>query len=80
MAASSYHLSAKVQKKTARAASSASNVLIGGGNHMQIRIGYELIYNFPRPTPMILTLSIHYSRASDLIIPDHLTTDPPIPI
>lgn len=47
---------------------------------MQIRLGYELIYNFPQPTPMILTLSIHYSRASDLIIPDYLTTDPPIPI
>jgi transglutaminase-like putative cysteine protease len=29
---------------------------------------------------MILALSIHYSRASDIIIPDHLTTDPSIPI
>ncbi len=47
---------------------------------MQIRLGYQLIYNFPQPTPMILTLNIHYSRTSDLIIPDYLTTDPPIPI
>ena len=47
---------------------------------MQIRLGYELIYNFPQPTPMILALSIHYSRTSDLIIPDYLTTDPPVPI
>jgi transglutaminase-like putative cysteine protease len=47
---------------------------------MQIRLGYELIYSFPQPTPMILALSIHYSRASDIIIPDYLTTDPPIPI
>jgi len=47
---------------------------------MQIRLGYELIYNFPQPTPMILALSIHYSRASDIIIPDYLTTDPPVPI
>lgn len=47
---------------------------------MQIRLGYELIYNFPQPTPLILTLSIHYSRASDLIIPDYLTTDPPVPM
>jgi transglutaminase-like putative cysteine protease len=47
---------------------------------MQIRLGYELIYNFPQPTPMILALNIHYSRASDIIVPDYLTTDPPIRI
>ena len=47
---------------------------------MKIRIGYELIYNCPQPTPMILTLSVHYTRASDIIIPDYLITDPPIPI
>jgi len=29
---------------------------------------------------MILALSVHYSRASDVIIPDYLTTDPPVPI
>src|ERR1700678_1758575 len=47
---------------------------------MQIRLGYELNYSFPQPTPMILALSIHYSRASDLIIPDYVTTDPATPI
>jgi transglutaminase-like putative cysteine protease len=47
---------------------------------MQIRLGYELIYDFPQPTPMILALTIHYSRASDIIIPDYLTTDPSVPI
>jgi transglutaminase-like putative cysteine protease len=47
---------------------------------LQIRLGYELNYSFPQPTPMILALSIHYSRASDIIIPDHLTTDPAVPI
>ena len=47
---------------------------------MQIRLGYEIIYNVPQPTPMILALSIYFSRASDIIIPDLLTTDPPIPI
>jgi len=47
---------------------------------MQIRLGYELIYSLPQPTPMILALSIHYSRASDIIIPDYLTTDPAVPI
>ena len=47
---------------------------------MQIRLGYELVYSFPQPTPMILALSIHYSRASDVIIPDYLTTDPAVPV
>ncbi len=47
---------------------------------MNIRLGYELIYNLPQPTPMILALNIHYSRASDIIIPDYLTTDPPVTI
>lgn len=45
---------------------------------MKIRIGYELIYDCPQPTPMILTLSVHYTRVSDLIIPDHLVTDPSV--
>jgi hypothetical protein len=43
---------------------------------MQIRLGYELNYNLPQTTPMMLALSIHYSRASDMIIPDHLVADP----
>jgi transglutaminase-like putative cysteine protease len=29
---------------------------------------------------MLLTLSIHYSRASDIIITDHLTTEPYVPV
>src|SRR5665213_354465 len=47
---------------------------------MQIRVGYELIYDCLQPTPMILTLNVHYSRASDLVVPDNMTTDPPVPI
>lgn len=47
---------------------------------MQLRVGYELIYDCPQPTPMILTLNIHYSRASDIVVPDHLITNPSIPI
>jgi transglutaminase-like putative cysteine protease len=47
---------------------------------VQIRLGYELNYILPQSTPMMLALSIHYSRASDIAIPDHLTTDPPVPI
>ena len=47
---------------------------------MQIRIGYELTYEFPQPTPMILTLNVHYSRISDLVRPDHLIVQPSIPV
>ncbi len=47
---------------------------------MQIRVGYDLRYAFPRPTPMILTLNVHYSRASDLVRPDLMLTDPAVPI
>jgi transglutaminase-like putative cysteine protease len=47
---------------------------------MQIRLGYELIYDCPQPTPMLLTLSIHFSRVSDIVVPDHLITTPSIPI
>jgi transglutaminase-like putative cysteine protease len=46
---------------------------------MQISVGYELNYEFPQPTPMILTLHVHYSRASDLIRPDHMMTTPSVP-
>lgn len=47
---------------------------------MQIRLGYELIYDCPQPTPMLVTLSIHFSRISDLVVPDHLIITPSIPI
>jgi transglutaminase-like putative cysteine protease len=47
---------------------------------MKIRIGFEITYDCPQPTPMILTLSVHYSRISDLIVPDHLVADPPVPM
>src|SRR5580765_2709417 len=47
---------------------------------MQIRVGYDLRYVFPQPTPVIVTLNVHYSRASDLVRPDLMLTDPPVPI
>jgi len=47
---------------------------------MQIQVGYELIYTFPQPTPIILALSIHYSRASDIVRPDHMICSPSIPV
>ena len=47
---------------------------------MQIRIGYELIYQCPQPTPMLLMVNVHASRAADIVEPDRLTTDPPVPL
>ena len=47
---------------------------------MQIRIGYELIYTCPQPTPMILMLNEHYTRVSDLLVPDHLRCQPSLPV
>jgi transglutaminase-like putative cysteine protease len=47
---------------------------------MKIRIGYELIYDCPQPTPMILTLNVHYTRISDLLVPDHMIAAPPVPV
>ncbi len=46
---------------------------------IQIRVGYEIIYECPQSTPMILTLNVHPSRAQDIVVPDILTTDPYVP-
>ena len=47
---------------------------------MKIRVGFEMIYDFPQPTPLIMVLGTHFTRASDIIIPDYLTTSPSVPI
>jgi transglutaminase-like putative cysteine protease len=47
---------------------------------MKLRIGYEIQYEFPQPTPVIATLNVHFTRASDLEAPDHIRLDPTVPI
>jgi transglutaminase-like putative cysteine protease len=47
---------------------------------MKIRIGCELISDLPQPTPMILVLGSHFSRASEILIPDYLVASPAVPI
>ena len=47
---------------------------------MHIRVGYEMVYDCPQPTPMILMLSIHYTRVSDIVVPDQLVANPAVPI
>src|SRR5580658_693045 len=47
---------------------------------IQLRVGFEIIYNFYQPTPLILVVNIHDSRASDIIVRDNLTTVPSVPV
>ena len=46
---------------------------------MKIRAGFEIAYDCPQPTPMILQVSVHPSRQADLITWDGIKIDPPIP-
>ena len=47
---------------------------------MQIRVGFEMTYACPQPTPMLLVLNAHHSRASDLVRPDLVVTSPAVPL
>ena len=46
---------------------------------MHIRIGYTLAFNTFGPTPMNLLLSVRPERAADLVTPEVITFDPPVP-
>jgi transglutaminase-like putative cysteine protease len=47
---------------------------------MKIRVGYEMIYDFPQPTPVMIVMGMHFTRASDVVVPDYLTINPSVPI
>ncbi|RFU46222.1 transglutaminase family protein [Paraburkholderia sp. DHOC27] len=47
---------------------------------MKLRVGYDLMYECEHPTPMMLMLNTHYSRASDVLSADVLKVNPPVPI
>jgi transglutaminase-like putative cysteine protease len=47
---------------------------------MKIRVGFEMIYDFPQATPLIAVVGTHFSRASDILVPDYLTISPSVPI
>jgi transglutaminase-like putative cysteine protease len=47
---------------------------------MRLRIGYELDFEFPQPTPVLSVLNVHFSRASDLEAPDVIRLDPAVPL
>jgi len=47
---------------------------------MKIRVGFDVSYACTQPIPMIVMLNIHHSRAADLIEPDRIRTEPPVPL
>ena len=47
---------------------------------MLIKIGYDIALRFPNPTSVIHLLHVHPSRQSDLIAPEHFSTEPPLPV
>jgi transglutaminase-like putative cysteine protease len=42
---------------------------------MRIRAGFEITYECPAPSPMLMMLNVHPSRQKDLLAPDVLRTD-----
>jgi transglutaminase-like putative cysteine protease len=47
---------------------------------MLIKLGYELSFEFPQPTPVMLLMSVHPSRQADLLEPDFVESDPVVPL
>ena len=47
---------------------------------MRIRTGFEITYDCPAPTPMMLTLSVHPTRRHDLETPDWIQTNPAVDV
>src|SRR5271155_1059231 len=47
---------------------------------MKIRAGYDIAFMMPRPTPMILMLSVHPSRTKDLLTNPGILTEPYLPL
>jgi transglutaminase-like putative cysteine protease len=47
---------------------------------MLIKIGFDIAYTAPQPTPMVFMLSVHPSRVADLLAPENIVCDPPAPI
>lgn len=47
---------------------------------MHIRAGYDIAFHVPQATPMVLMLTVHPSRAKDLLTADQMITSPNIPL
>jgi transglutaminase-like putative cysteine protease len=47
---------------------------------VKFRVGYEFRYRFPQPTPCVLALCVHHTRASDLERADNPCIDPAVDV
>ncbi len=47
---------------------------------MEIKVGFEIAYAAVQPTPMVIMLSIHPSRFSDIVGTETIVADPNVPI
>src|SRR5437870_3445419 len=47
---------------------------------MLIRVGYEVVFQVPAPTPMLLMLYTHPSRAASLREADQVHVEPGVPV
>jgi transglutaminase-like putative cysteine protease len=56
---------------------SPSSLLHGG---ILIRTGFDIVYETPNVTPMVIMLSIHPSRTADIVGAETIVTEPDVPI
>src|SRR3954451_24799936 len=47
---------------------------------MEIRVGFEIAHAAVQPTPMVIMLSIHPSRFSDIVGTERIVAEPDVPI
>ena len=47
---------------------------------MEIKVGFEIAYAAVQPTPMVIMLSIHPSRYSDIVGTESIIAEPDVPI
>src|SRR6201991_1675720 len=47
---------------------------------MEIKVGFEISYTAAQPTPMVIMLSIHPSRYSDIVGTERILAEPHVPI
>jgi transglutaminase-like putative cysteine protease len=47
---------------------------------MLIEAGFDVAFECPAQTPMLLQLNVHPSREADLLTPDRINSDPPLPM
>src|SRR4051795_8540461 len=47
---------------------------------MEIKVGFEISYTAAQPTPMVIMLSIHPSRFSDIVGTERIVAEPDVPI